>query len=117
MLKNLNRKRKFAISLIIAIAISLTLPSLALAAAPYPTLGTAVVDGAYGEWDLVADFFADMYRAGDDGKATESKLYLRYDVSSETVFVLVLEESPADVLKLPDDALFLPGRKANFQTG
>ncbi|MHA2060683.1 MAG: hypothetical protein ACW963_00110, partial [Candidatus Sifarchaeia archaeon] len=65
---------------------------------------TAVVDGNPGEWDLTADFYADMYRAGDDGKTVESKLYLRYNPVTETLYILVLTEPGVDGLKLPDDA-------------
>jgi len=62
------------------------------AAPPIPSSGTAVVDGAYGEWDLGADFFADMRRAGKPDKPVESKLYLRYDCTTMTLFALVLAE-------------------------
>jgi hypothetical protein len=66
--------------------------SVATATPPIPTLGTAVVDGQYGEWDLTNDFFANMYRTGDSTKALESKLYLRYDCETATQYVLVLCE-------------------------
>lgn len=69
-----------------------------------PTYGSAIVDGDFGEWDLYDDFFADMYRAGDLEKKVESKLYLRYDTSTETLYSLVLAEDEADVLQLLDDA-------------
>lgn len=68
------------------------LASAASAAPPLPSVGTAVVDGKYGEWNLKADFFADMYRAGDPNKALESKLYLRYDCVTNTIYALVLCE-------------------------
>jgi uncharacterized repeat protein (TIGR01451 family) len=64
---------------------------------PYPTYGTATVDGAYGEWNLAedgtGDFFANMYRSADSTKDVLSKLYLRYDCSSKTLYALVLVET------------------------
>ena len=45
-----------------------------------------------------------MYRAGDETKAVESKLYLRYDLPSETLYVLVLAEPGVPALTLDDDA-------------
>ena len=57
------------------------------------------VDGDYSDWDLNNDYFADMYNAGnpseDDfsGYVEFSKLYLRYDCESETLYALVLREN------------------------
>lgn len=63
------------------------------AAPPEVSLGYAVVDGSYtADWDLTADYFANMYRAGDPAKQLESKLYLKYDCPSATMYVLVLDE-------------------------
>jgi hypothetical protein len=70
----------------------LMLGSAALAAPPNPTYGTANVDGNSGEWNLVQDFFSLMYRAGNPSKPVESKAYLRYDCSTQTMYVLVLME-------------------------
>jgi len=86
------------------------------ATAPYPTTpATATVDGDPSEWDLAADFFADMYRAFDDGKQLQSKLYLRYDPITETLYVLVLTETDYPGLRLTDDAWFdvdyVPGKE------
>ena len=70
-----------------------TVASLGIAYAlpPYPTTpATATVDGNPNEWDLTNDFFADMYRAGNSSKVIQSKLYLRYDPSTSTLYVLVL---------------------------
>lgn len=64
----------------------------ALAAPPNPTYGTANVDGNSGEWNLVADFFSLMYRAGNPTKPVESKAYLRYNCATSTMYVLVLME-------------------------
>jgi len=63
-----------------------------LATPPYPTLGTAVVNGFYNEWNLTNDFFSCMYRAGDPTKPLESTLYLRYNCVTNTVYALVLCE-------------------------
>jgi hypothetical protein len=97
-------KKKIFTSAILATLLLLSIPSVALAAPPNPSIGTAVVDGNPAEWNLSADFFADMYRAGDDGKVVESKLYLRYNPATQTLYVLVLSESGVPALKLPDDA-------------
>ncbi len=46
---------------------------------PAPTHGSAVVDGATGDWSLGADKFADMTDAGNADKPVVARLYLRYD--------------------------------------
>jgi len=74
------------------VAVALLLPAVAAALPPQPALGTAVVDGQYAEWNLTTDFFADMYRAGDPTKKTESKLYLRFDCRTRVMYALVLVE-------------------------
>lgn len=56
---------------------------------PEPTYGSAVVDGSSAEW-VAGDFFADMYRAGNPNFAVMSKLYVRYECSTNVLFVLVL---------------------------
>jgi hypothetical protein len=73
-------------------AAMMVMPLAATAVPPNPTLGTAVVDGQYGEWNIPSDFFSNMYRAGDSTKALESKLYLRYDCVTNTMYALVLCE-------------------------
>jgi hypothetical protein len=80
------------LSLAVPLALALLVPVVAPAAPPYPSAGTAAVDGYDSEWNLTNDFFADMYRAGDSTKVVESKLYLRYDCISNTMYVLVVEE-------------------------
>jgi hypothetical protein len=98
-----NKKQVLAISAIMLL-ILLGSSSFAFAAAPDPTYASAVVDGNPGEWDLTADFFADMYRAGKEDKVVQSKLYLRYDLSSSTLYVLVLTEDGYPGLKESDEA-------------
>jgi hypothetical protein len=68
-----------------------------LLAYPYPTGGSAVVDGNPAEWDLTTDFFADMYRAGNASFAVLSKLYLRYDCADQILYLLVLAEPGVQV--------------------
>ncbi|NQT71745.1 MAG: hypothetical protein HQ553_03120 [Chloroflexi bacterium] len=84
---------------------SLLIPSLALATAPTPAPadGSEVVDGNSVEWDLSTDFFADMYRAGDPLKPLESKLYLRYDCATSTMYVLVLTVDDLPALIEPEE--------------
>src|SRR4030042_1777453 len=69
---------------------SALVPTTARAVAPMPTVGTAVIDGNYSEWDLANDFFSYMYRAGDSTKVAESRLYLRYDCATRIAYALVL---------------------------
>lgn len=67
-------------------------PGSGCCAPPILALGTAVVDGHYGEWHLANDFFAYMYRGGDSTKVAESRLYLRYDCATGVAYALVLCE-------------------------
>ena len=76
----------------ISVALLTLVASASLAVPPNPTYGTANVDGNSGEWNLVNDFFSLMYRAGNPSKPVESKAYLRYDCSTQTMYVLVLME-------------------------
>ena len=65
----------------------------ASATPPSPSPGSATVDGDASEWNLTTDFFANMYRAWSSDKPLESKLYLRYDCKTHTLYALVLCES------------------------
>lgn len=70
------------------------------AAPPNVNTGSGIsVDGSFADW-TEADFFADMYRAADDEKQVESKLYLRYDCSTSTLFVRV---DAVDGVTIPTD--------------
>jgi hypothetical protein len=62
-----------------------------------PTYGTADVDGDYGEWDLVADYFADLENGVGESYA---KLYLRVDCycGGATLYVLVLNATDPVIL-------------------
>ncbi len=73
------------------IALSFAGPAAVEAASPpSPTYGSAIVDGATGDWALGADLFAPMTDAGNPAKPVVANLYLRYDCSSGTLFALVL---------------------------
>ena len=107
----MNLKRKLLHTSVILAALLLVPAMSALAAnPPQPTYDTAVVDGDYGEWDLAedgsGDFFAYMYRAGNVNMAIESKLYLRYDCSTETMYALVLAVEGMPILVEPLDNAF-----------
>ena len=64
---------------------------------PHPNGGSAVVDGDPAEWNLNTDYFVDMYRAANPSFAVLSKLYLRYDCSATTLYLLVLAEPGVQV--------------------
>ena len=80
----------FAALMLMGLLVSTSSAFVSAATPPEPTYGPADVDGAYTEWDLTGDFFADMYRAAKHDKPVESKLYLRYDCSTGTLYALVL---------------------------
>lgn len=75
---------------------------------PQPTYGAANVDGDISEWNLAedgsGDFFAYMYRSANSNKKVESKLYLRYDCSTNTLYALVLAVPGVDVIVIPEEA-------------
>ena len=91
---------------------------------PEPTYGMAAIDGAYGEWNLTDDFFANLYRSGDPSKTVEGKLYLRYDCDNEILYALVLavpglyiDTTPAENwIKIYDiqNGSLVDGNSANF---
>lgn len=73
-----------------ALLLSAALAPVTSAAAPHPTDGSAVVDGATAEWSLSTDHFGDMTDAGVADRPVRAKLYVRYDCDAETLFALVL---------------------------
>ncbi|MBN2005123.1 MAG: hypothetical protein JXA21_17320, partial [Anaerolineae bacterium] len=81
------------------------------------TCGVADVDGDPGEWDLENDFYANMYRAGNPSKPIESKLYLRYDADTETLYVMVLAVPGVMLLVEPDDAFVKLGNTVKLVDG
>jgi len=97
------KKRLIVLTAIMGI-VALMIVATVLAATE-PTYGTAIVDGDYNEWDLTQDFFADMILAGGEGGQTTvlSKLYLRYDCETSTLFALVLAtETPTNSIRIED---------------
>jgi hypothetical protein len=70
------------------LAVSLVIVPTVLAA--QPSSGAVTVDGHTGDWDLGADFFANMTPGGGAGGAVLAKLYLRYDCDDEVLYALVL---------------------------
>jgi hypothetical protein len=50
------------------------------------------VDGNPGEWDLGSDFLANLYRGGDQDNTLLAKLYVRIACTTNTVYILVLNE-------------------------
>lgn len=88
---------------------ALFMSPLASAEAPYPTYAEAIVDGDPSEWNLSEDFFANMYRAakeelGNNPSPIESKLYVRYDIDSATVYLLVITEPGVTAILSAADA-------------
>jgi hypothetical protein len=90
--------RLFSVVTILATLV-LFVPATFVAAAAQPTYDSAVVDGSYGEWNLVDDHFADMIKAWGNGGQTQvlADLYLRYDCSTETLYALVLSDYQVQV--------------------
>ena len=68
-------------------------PTTSLAAAPdvrEVTPAGITIDGSAGDWDEpAADFLSDMFEAGRPEKDVLSRLYGRYDCSTETFYVFV----------------------------
>jgi len=85
---------------VVILAMLLFIPTALVSAdtPPHPAYGTRVVDGDYSEWYLSLDFFAEMYRAANPRKNVESKLYLRYDCSTSTLYALVLAVTDVSVV-------------------
>ena len=83
--------------------------------------GQAVVDGVDSEWNVPgdfdawstsADFVAYMVRAFKPGKEQESALFMRYDLTTQTAYVLVLAKPGVPGLKWADDAWVAIGDEA-----
>jgi len=98
------KPNRHLIALLLIASIAFSLPLASSANPPEPTYGTATVDGNPDEWDLNSDFFTNMYRAGDSTKPLESKAYLRYDCSTQTLYVLVLTEPNVPAIVSAEDA-------------
>lgn len=87
-----NSKCVVATFSIILVAVLFSSPVVTAASPPQPTYGIANVDGDITEWDLNKDFFAGMYNGWNEDNAHEASVYLRYDVLSGVLYVLVLTE-------------------------
>ena len=68
-----------------------------------PFYGYAVVDGETGDWSLTEDIFAEMYEGGNLEKEILSKVYLRYDCYTETMYTLVVAEDGFTVEQVPEE--------------
>ena len=98
-------RKAVAVSVLGLLLASLCVSPVFANGGPEPTYGPADVDGNESEWDPTADHFADMYRAANGDKPAESKLYLRYDCSTNTAYALVLAEPDVEIIaNLLDDS-------------
>lgn len=92
------------------------------AASHTPSYGSAIVDGDYGEWDLGADHFAELYLAANPLKPVYGDVYLRYDceaAAGPTLYALVLpreghwitdvNDGEQHYIKLGNDSLLVDG--------
>jgi hypothetical protein len=93
--------------LLLLVIVLWALPGPARAKVPYPLYGVRVVDGDPSDWHLKKDFYADMYRAGKTDKVVESKLYLRYDCPTNTLYVLVLAEPGVPIIARRTDGAWV----------
>ncbi len=104
----------------ILIVLGAVLPAVAAHAngAVEPTYGVAVVDGAYGEWNLDEDYFCAMYLDGDAAQPLVAKIYFRYDCETGTMYVLVLGEPTSPVPLLPHEVwIAVAGRNGKVFDG
>lgn len=104
------------VTLLLAVAL-MGIPIIATAAPPHPTPGAADVDSDISEWDLSGDFFADMYRAANPNMVVQSKLYLRYECSTETLYALVLALEPFTVVSEGSDSFVKLGNSNTLVNG
>jgi hypothetical protein len=61
------------------------------------------VDGNPSEWNLTADFVANLYEGGNSSNPVEAKLYLRYDSAGDVLYAFV-KAQPGVVLQTIDPA-------------
>jgi uncharacterized repeat protein (TIGR01451 family) len=109
-------------AIVAALATFAVVAGTAIAAPPAPSSGSANVDGTIAEWNVVNDLFSDMIRAGGNGGQTkvESKLYLRYDCTTHTVFANVRAEPGVTIAAdLPGESFIKVGgvKKVDGMTG
>ncbi|MCI5224047.1 MAG: hypothetical protein D3924_15595 [Candidatus Electrothrix sp. AR4] len=87
--------------------------------AAHAVLQTTIVDGKYDEWDLNRDCFPPLHHKsnGRSGKILPN-VYFRYDRSTNTIFVLVLNKD--DALKSqnkPATSIYSPDQNALLGNG
>mgnify|MGYP006278308675 CR=1 FL=1 len=89
--KILSSPRKSGMLFLLVFVLSFTLKAPLVFSAEEPVYNIATVDGNPTEWDLVNDFMADMYKAGDSSKNGKvlAKLYMRYDCNTETMYAYI----------------------------
>jgi hypothetical protein len=103
-------------ALILAVLL-IGIPSITTAAPPNPVPGSADVDGDVAEWDMTGDFFADMYRAANPDMVVQSKLYLRYECSTQTLYALVWALEPFAIVSEGTDAFVKLGNSITLVNG
>ena len=101
----MHRRRALGIALAVVCLVWPLSPTTVMAAAPDVreiTPAGITIDGSAGDWDEPgADFLANMFEAGNPDKPVLSRLYGRYDCSTETFYVFV--ETVHGWLILPSD--------------
>ncbi len=103
-------------ALILAVLL-IGIPSITTAAPPNPVPGSADIDGDVAEWDMTGDFFADMYRAANPDMVVQSKLYLRYECSTQTLYALVWALEPFAIVSEGTDAFVKLGNSITLVNG
>ena len=109
-----HRRHQLSITAVALALIGSALLAATASAAPAPSSGSAVVDGNAAEWNTTTDFFSNMIRAGGNGGQTEveSKLYLRYDCATTTLYAYVNAEPGVTIAaNLPGDSFIKLGVK------
>jgi hypothetical protein len=106
------------VALLGVVGVFVQAPGATAATPPTPSYGTAVVDGNSGDWSLANDLYGSLYEAGNASKPVLADGYLRYDCSSQTMYVLVLQEGAGTpdavpVLTQADDAWVKVGTYPN----
>jgi hypothetical protein len=87
----------FVRSLVRVLPLVLVVVAFAITAsadAPHPWQGSRTIDGDPSDWNLTKDFFDYMYRAGNPTKPVDSFAYMRYDCTTNILYVLVLRNDP-----------------------
>jgi hypothetical protein len=102
---------------LLLVMFTLGIPPVARAEPPTPIPGSADVDGDISEWNLTEDYFADMYRAANPDFVVQSKLYLRYECNTQTLYALVLALDPFTVVSEGVDSFIKLGNSNTLVNG